>query len=94
MAECMKCRHGSVCEGFQGEHSKDCEFFLPESGWISVKERLPEDNAYYLVWRKGWQIPSIMKCRRKAGFNTHMAYGDVTHWMPLPEPPGEEGNDG
>ena len=66
---------------------------LPDR-WISVKERLPEDNAYYLVWRKGWQIPSIMKCRRKAGFNTHMAYGDVTHWMPLPSPPREEDNDG
>lgn len=61
--------------------------------WISVKERLPGDNAYYLVWRKGWKRPTIMKCRSKAGFNTHMAYGDVSHWTALPEPPKEDNDD-
>lgn len=61
--------------------------------WISVKDRLPEDDADYLVW-----VADTCTVERA------MYYGDgewltedlddltrlVTHWMPLPEPPKEE----
>ncbi|MBR5874526.1 MAG: DUF551 domain-containing protein [Oscillospiraceae bacterium] len=61
--------------------------------WISVKDRLPEDDADYLVW-----VADACTVERA------MYYGDgewltedlenltrlVTHWMPLPEPPKEE----
>lgn len=61
--------------------------------WISVKDRLPEDDADYLVWL--YDACTVERA---------MYYGDgewlteeldnltrfVTHWMPLPEPPNEQ----
>lgn len=63
--------------------------------WISVEERLPEDDSHYLVWAHDNGAEEVA-----------LYYGDgewltddlenitrvVTHWMPLPEPP-EEGDD-
>ena len=64
--------------------------------WISVKDRMPEDYATYLVYgRNGYGIV----------FADYDYYGDgewltcddltnitrfVTHWMPMPIPPKEE----
>ena len=68
--------------------------------WISVKDQLPDDQqeiltywaekkmidaqTYYLEygtpgqwWMFGWQ-------------NHLLSSGRITHWMPLPEPPGVE----
>lgn len=57
--------------------------------WISVEERLPDENGRFLTvdkkgdmmvcfWEKhfGW---FAMVCNKNA----------ITHWMPLPEPPKE-----
>ena len=68
----------------------------PVPQWISVKDRLPEpdenpvlagnaelcfvNTAWYHVATKRWELPSGFFC-------------EVTHWMPLPEPPKGE-NDG
>lgn len=61
--------------------------------WISVKDRLPEAKTEVLLWMKGNPYT-------KAYSNYDMAVYDpevyqpfwqyVTHWMPLPEPPGGE----
>jgi Lar family restriction alleviation protein len=52
--------------------------------WVSVAERLPEEDVKVLVWRKNeamvgqrngeyWVLtPGVWTCR------------DVTHWMPIP----------
>ena len=55
-------------------------------GWISVKDRLPEDGQDVLVWDDGgFAYIDVRLCGTwKYGGN----YG-VTHWMPLPEPPKE-----
>lgn len=56
--------------------------------WISVKDRLPETGKNVLVVVKGevhegvlgmvfWTVPNAESYCNK----------DVTHWMPLPEPP-------
>ncbi len=51
--------------------------------WISVKDRLPEENEIILAW--------VATCR-----DLHFCFGsevsglEVTHWMPLPEPPKGE----
>ncbi len=66
--------------------------------WISVEERLPE-NGRVLCVRKSEAFPGQRyvyiltadhgEFRDGAIFT---ADGNVTHWMPLPEPPKEEPN--
>lgn len=66
------------------------EWIIVRKDWISVEERLPDngekvltvDNEGYMIvasWYElgGWFLPV---CRANP----------VTHWMPLPEPPGGE----
>ena len=68
--------------------------------WISVKDRLPEEEGWYLVYttpkREHKSINKAMFCKGYAwgnfepywrGAGGHWA--NVTHWMPLPEPPKE-----
>ena len=63
------------------------------SEWISVKERLPEEDVVVILtdhidvgtgWfnGKGWRTPF-------ADIDEYR----ITHWMPLPEPPKEGNND-
>lgn len=73
-----------------------CDHFKPKTEWISVDERLPESNTRVLGYSRlldevccydiaegtreiqwwtedhGWYLASDL---------------DITHWMPLPEPP-------
>ncbi len=64
-----------------------------EAEWISVEERLPDENGRFLTvdkkgdmmvcfWEKhfGW---FAMVCNKNA----------ITHWMPLPEPPDMKGGE-
>lgn len=67
--------------------------------WISVKDRLPEDGKVLCVRKSeafrdrryvdilnvdhGWFMDGAFV----------VADGNVTHWMPLPEPPKEGGGD-
>lgn len=71
--------------------------------WISVKDRLPEDNLNVLVYAIGNNKNSVIAM---TGY-THNMYGyniegwrspwqyffyeyKITHWMPLPEAPKED----
>lgn len=66
-------------------------------GWISVKDRLPEESGDVLVYNGHFYVVSFSK--QWEAFNhfdflgkpDKMAYvmTDVTHWMPLPKPPEE-----
>lgn len=72
------------------------------SKWISVKERLPDRNQMVLAF-----LPENSGRPRLARIAIETAYGDpnkcsgwlhysrhdITHWMPLPEPPKEGGED-
>lgn len=68
--------------------------YRKQSGWIGVDERLPEESCECLaVGRTGVIYLLQYSCRYKA-FNAHdedggdrWKVGDITHWMPLPEPP-------
>ena len=63
--------------------------------WISVEDRLPEDYGEVICCTKNKVIMQIVYNPKHRLFNV---YGDniecaidVTHWMPLPEPPKMKG---
>lgn len=63
--------------------------------WISVKDRLPETGDTVLAWRESTFTPGVYYASTGTfGFYHEGIWGDkdednwnVTHWMPLPEPP-------
>lgn len=63
--------------------------------WISVTERLPDTRHTMLVCTRNRNgIPKVAMACYHDGFGwcgSGGRWGNVTHWMPLPEPPkGEE----
>ena len=71
--------------------------------WISVKKRLPKETGFYLTFNdnKIW-INNFDAQKRKFGVWWHyrgdgkyvknyrfIKTDEITHWMPLPEPPKE-----
>ena len=74
--------------------------------WISVKDRLPEEDGIYIVYAndegcsygEGIWYDRVVTCAEWAfndwiwyeGSHEYSLCGIVTHWMPLPEPPEEE----
>ena len=72
------------------------------NGWISVKDRLPENEQYVILWTK----TGVMKYAKYLDDEPHrpwITYDEngscrawdnvVTHWMPMPEPPKEVSGD-
>ena len=61
--------------------------------WIPVTERLPEREGRYLCVKrigKSGAVYVTMMNGDGYGFSMEHIYNDdVTHWMPLPEPPKE-----
>jgi hypothetical protein len=59
--------------------------------WISVGDRLPDRGAEVLVYSECLCEYYIGTVDNHGKIYTGYVSGDsVTHWMPLPEPPGEE----
>lgn len=56
--------------------------------WISVDERLPEDRKDVLVYLKGGDF-RVSHCAAGGYWQIWTRELDVTHWMPLPDPPKE-----
>ena len=69
----------------------------PKRRWIPVTERLPKHLTSVIVHRKDggifiWEYFDTSptdECWIDDSANVYLFY-DVTHWMPLPEPPKEE----
>ena len=74
---------------------------LEKTKWISVKDRLPEEEGWYLVYttpnREHKSINKAMFCKGYVwgnfepywrGAGGHWA--NVAHWMPMPNPPKGE----
>ena len=67
------------------------------SEWISVKDRLPEESGTYLAYTE-YIIYVLKYSAIHKLFNVYDSFEEetaqklcinVTHWMPLPEPPKE-----
>ena len=63
--------------------------------WISVDNRLPEEDGYYLCCIKSSLFPDrvyidILECTKSSFEEGHIYTDTVTHWTPLPEPPKGE----
>ena len=71
------------------------------NSWIPCSERLPEPNEFVLyVWRSkngnvavlhGWHFENrVENAWHQSGIGMSRPNEEVTHWMPLPEPPEKE----
>ena len=60
--------------------------------WISVKDRLPMKNDSVLVYRPEMKESDVGAVSVQFGWNCRRKKTDITHWMPLPEPPSERGD--
>ena len=87
------------CNNLKGKtiDANDIARFPTAVGWISVKDRLPDKNGQYLCWfgkniiAKGAAIATYLEMWKSFGsLESLETYPNVTHWMPLPEPPKEE----
>lgn len=89
MANCKKC----------GKPVVTAPVYCPEcqektGGWISVKDRLPDESMEgkeVIVCTKRRYDRARTSAVRWWGNPRFASWQDVTHWMPLPEPPGKEG---
>ena len=59
-----------------------------QTTWISVKDRLPEKYTNVIVLYDIGRV-GVNWTNEENEFVSH-AYSNVTHWMPLPEPPESE----
>lgn len=63
--------------------------------WISVDDRLPAEDGYYLCCIKSSLFPDrvyidILECDKGSFEEGHIYTDTVTHWMLLPEMPKGE----
>ena len=67
-----------------------------EHRWIPVTERLPENSGHYLIYVVGGEFKQwsmvTMAYYHKIFYYDDMEdnFDQITHWMPLPEPPKED----
>ena len=58
--------------------------------WISVEERLPEEETSVLICGWGYvDIGWIIDGGWRSEYINDYSADEITHWMPLPEPPDE-----
>ena len=76
-----------VISDIRGMKSADV---APVQKWISVKDRLPEEEGLYLVAVVNDHERRYSKTAWYHGHGNWFLHQKVTHWMLLPEPPKGE----
>ena len=77
----------------QDESDQEAVGGIKMSEWISVKDRLPEPGRYVACIAKrnpfSRFMPMVARIEKNGWANpiTEQYISEVTHWMPLPEPP-------
>lgn len=80
-------RGGCICEELAETYYN--VGYRKQSEWISVDERLPKDCVRVLVYG---ETDIFIATRLNGGwFAPVHCDGEITHWMPLPEPPKKGG---
>jgi hypothetical protein len=69
------------------EHILDMEKMVDVNGWISVKDRMPEDEREVIIALANGAVTTSYYEPGDFGW-AHA--GDITHWGYLPAPPKEE----
>lgn len=88
-----------------GERCGMCELTLRRKEWISIEDRLPdceqgaESEAVLFITKQGFMYTGYYGCggiyhdryfREYKNSTEGYDISNVTHWMPLPEPPKGE----
>ncbi|EFB6849611.1 DUF551 domain-containing protein [Escherichia coli] len=89
---------GSSTNNFREISETSTNSPVTPDGWISCSDRMPEDTKMLLAFSQGeivaaywnWVVnPIDYKKYRAFTYLSGNILDDVTHWMPLPEPPQE-----
>ncbi|WP_103930394.1 DUF551 domain-containing protein [Escherichia coli] len=89
---------GSSTNNFREISETSTNYPVTPDGWISCSDRMPEDTKMLLAFSQGeivaaywnWVVnPIDYKKYRAFTYLSGNILDDVTHWMPLPEPPQE-----
>lgn len=98
MNKCETCRANKVCDhnrfGFE-----TCGNYIPTNEWISVEDRLPEAGQEILGYFARFEYVKTTSIVASTDGTIMFEWwngkyklegSELTHWMPLPEPPKGE----
>ncbi|MGN0996533.1 MAG: DUF551 domain-containing protein [Candidatus Ventricola sp.] len=92
---CKACRTPRDCDSCIDLHEWIMEHMEPQ--WISVKDKNPEksrdendDMIPYLTYIPGYRVGIGYYVQPFERWVRNGTFANVTHWMPMPEPPKEE----
>ena len=80
----------------QDESDQEAVGGIKMSEWISVKDKMPQPGRYVACIAKrnlfSRFMPMVARIEKNGWANpiTEQYISEVTHWMPLPEPPKED----
>ena len=93
MTLCEKCLHAEVCairDGHDEGDERALKYCSNFRGWISVDERLPDRQGYFLITDEAGGV-MVALWMKQFGWLSNFSANKITHWMPLPEPPKMKG---
>ena len=80
----------------QDESDQEAVGGIKMSEWISVKDKMPQPGRYVACIAKrnpfSRFMPMVARIEKNGWANpiTEQYISEVTHWLPLPEPPKED----
>lgn len=90
-------------DSFIDKASKDIIYSIFNTWtWISVKDVLPSHDQLVLAVPKNINCPAVLRFQEGSGSGNGYLFMwpdlkgqvlNISHWMPLPQPPKEESND-
>ena len=97
---CEHCPYRKDCDSFEaGNLYRDASAYITQlearvQKWISVEDRLPDDNTVTLVFIRNSKKFDFFTIDTQAYIGGHwngvFPPWEVTHWMPMPKMPNEE----